>query len=54
MAGAAGLMHIAGPAALALQRYKALYKMTDEQFGWIAVSEREWAQKTPWRSSDRL
>lgn len=47
MAGAAGLMHIAGPAALALQRHKALYGTTDEQFGWIAVSQREWAQKNP-------
>lgn len=47
MAGAAGLMHIAGTAALALQRHKALYGTTDEQFGWIAVSEREWAQKNP-------
>ncbi|HEY4226476.1 MAG TPA: thiolase family protein [Pseudolysinimonas sp.] len=47
MDGAAGLMHIAGPAAMALQRHKALYGTTDEQFGWIAVSEREWAQKNP-------
>lgn len=47
MAGAAGLMHIAGPAAMALQRHKAVYGTTDEQFGWIAVSEREWAQKNP-------
>lgn len=47
MAGAAGLMHIAGPAALALQRHKALYGTTDEQFGWIAVSEREWAGMNP-------
>jgi acetyl-CoA acetyltransferase len=47
LAGAAGLMHIAGPAALALQRHKALYGTTDEQFGWIAVSEREWAEKNP-------
>lgn len=47
MAGAAGLMHIAGPAAMALQRHKAVYGTTDEQFGWIAVSEREWAQRNP-------
>jgi acetyl-CoA acetyltransferase len=47
MAGAAGLMHIAGTAALALQRHKALYGTTDEQFGWIAVSAREWARKNP-------
>ena len=47
LAGAAGLMHIAGPAAMALQRHKVEYGTTDEQFGWIAVSEREWAQKNP-------
>jgi len=47
MEGAAGLMHIAGPAAMALQRHKALYGTTDEQFGMIAVSEREWARKNP-------
>jgi acetyl-CoA acetyltransferase len=47
MAGAAGFMHVAGPAAMALQRHKAIYGTTDEQFGWIAVSEREWAQKNP-------
>jgi acetyl-CoA acetyltransferase len=47
LGGASGLMHIAGPAAMALQRHKALYGTTDEQFGWIAVSEREWAQKNP-------
>lgn len=47
LAGSAGFMHIAGPAAMALQRYKALYGLTDEQFGWIAVSEREWARKNP-------
>jgi acetyl-CoA acetyltransferase len=47
MAGAAGLMHIAGTAALALQRHKAVYGTTDEQFGWIAVAEREWARLNP-------
>lgn len=47
MAGAAGLMHIAGPAAMALQRHRALYGTTEEQFGMIAVSEREWAQRNP-------
>jgi acetyl-CoA acetyltransferase len=40
-------MHIAGPAAMALQRHKAMYGTTDEQFGMIAVSEREWARKNP-------
>jgi acetyl-CoA acetyltransferase len=47
LAGASGLMHIGGPAAMALQRHKALYGTTDEQFGWIAVSQREWAQRNP-------
>lgn len=47
LAGAAGLMHIAGPAAMALQRHRYLYGTSEEQFGWIAVSEREWAQKNP-------
>ncbi|HWE68151.1 MAG TPA: thiolase family protein [Acidimicrobiales bacterium] len=43
----AGLLHIAGPAGLALQRHKYLYGTTDEQFGWIAVAQREWAQMNP-------
>jgi acetyl-CoA acetyltransferase len=43
----AGLFHIAGPAGLAVQRHKHLYGTTDEQFGWIAVSQREWAQRNP-------
>jgi acetyl-CoA acetyltransferase len=47
LAGVSGLMHIAGPAAMALQRHKAMYGTTDEQFGMIAVSEREWAQRNP-------
>jgi acetyl-CoA acetyltransferase len=47
MAGAAGLMHIAGPAAMALQRHRACYGTTEAQFGMIAVSEREWAQRNP-------
>lgn len=47
MDGAAGLMHIAGAAAMGLQRHKAVYGTTDEQFGMIAVSEREWARKNP-------
>jgi acetyl-CoA acetyltransferase len=47
LASASGLFHIAGPAALALQRHKALYGTTDEQFGWIAVSTREWARRNP-------
>jgi acetyl-CoA acetyltransferase len=42
-----GLFHIAGPAGLALQRHKYLYGTTDEQFGCIAVAQREWAQRNP-------
>jgi acetyl-CoA acetyltransferase len=44
---ASGFLHVAGPAAMALQRHKALYGTTDEQFGWFAVSEREWARLNP-------
>jgi acetyl-CoA acetyltransferase len=47
LAAVAGLVHIAGPAALALQRHRALYGTTEEQFGWIAVGQREWAQMNP-------
>jgi acetyl-CoA acetyltransferase len=32
---------------MALQRHKARYGTTDEQFGWFAVSEREWARLNP-------
>jgi acetyl-CoA acetyltransferase len=47
MSVAAGLVHIAGRAGLALQRHKALYGTTDEQFGALAVGQRLWAQKNP-------
>lgn len=47
LGGVSGLMHVGGPAAMALQRHKALYGTTDEQFGWIAVGSREWAQRNP-------
>jgi acetyl-CoA acetyltransferase len=47
LATASGLVHIAGPAALALQRHKYLYGTTDEQFGWLAVGQREWAENNP-------
>jgi acetyl-CoA acetyltransferase len=47
LAGVSGLMHVGGPAAMALQRHKAKYGTTDEEFGWIAVSQREWAQRNP-------
>ena len=47
MSVAAGLVHIAGRAGLALQRHKAIYGTTDEQFGMLAVGQRLWAQKNP-------
>ena len=47
LSGASGFVHIAGQAAMALQRHKAIYGTTDEQFGMFAVSEREWAQLNP-------
>jgi acetyl-CoA acetyltransferase len=47
MASAAGLVHIAGRAGLALQRHKAVYGTTDEQFGMLAVGQRDWAQSNP-------
>jgi acetyl-CoA acetyltransferase len=47
MASAAGLVHIAGRAGLALQRHKAIYGTTDAQFGMLAVGQRDWAQKNP-------
>jgi acetyl-CoA acetyltransferase len=47
MASAAGLVHIAGRAGLALQRHKAVYGTTDEQFGMLAVGQRLWAQQNP-------
>jgi acetyl-CoA acetyltransferase len=47
LAAASGFVHIAGPAGLALQRHKYLYGTTDEQFGHIAVAQRQWAQLNP-------
>lgn len=47
MTSAAGLVHIAGRAGLALQRHKAIYGTTDEQFGMLAVGQRVWAQNNP-------
>ncbi|HZE65775.1 MAG TPA: hypothetical protein VE081_04035, partial [Sporichthyaceae bacterium] len=46
-AEAAGLVHIAGRAGLALQRHKAIYGTTDEQFGMLAVGQRQWAAHNP-------
>ncbi|MVZ99889.1 hypothetical protein F8568_005740 [Actinomadura sp. LD22] len=47
LATASGYVHIAGPAGLALQRHKHLYGTTDEQFGHIAVAQRQWARLNP-------
>ncbi len=44
---ASGYVHVAGLAGMALQRHKALYGTKEEDFGWFAVSEREWAQRNP-------
>src|ERR1700689_4381023 len=45
LAGASGLMHIAGPAAMALQRHKAMYGPTHEPVGLIGGAGGEWAQR---------
>jgi acetyl-CoA acetyltransferase len=42
-----GLVHVAGPAAMAFKRHQHLYGTTEEQLGWVAVAQREWAQKNP-------
>lgn len=47
LAGASGFVHIAGEAGMALQRHKSIYGTKEEDFGWFAVSEREWAQRNP-------
>ena len=43
----AGLVHVAGPAALAFRRHQHLYGTTEEQLGMVAVGQREWAQRNP-------
>ena len=43
----AGLVHIAGPAAMAARRHMHLYDTTEEQLGWVSVAQREWAQNNP-------
>ncbi len=43
----AGLFHISGQAAMAMRRHMHLYGTTEEQLGWVAVSQREWAIKNP-------
>jgi acetyl-CoA acetyltransferase len=47
LAAASGFLHISGAGALALRRHMHLYGTTEEQFGWIAVSQREWAVLNP-------
>jgi len=42
-----GLVHIAGPAALALARHQYEHGTTEEQFAHIAVAQRAWAQLNP-------
>lgn len=46
-AAEAGLVHVAGPAAMAARLHMHRYGTTEEQLGWIAVSQREWAQQNP-------
>jgi len=47
MAAVSGLVHVAGTAAMAFRRHQHLYGTTEEQLGWIAVAQREWAQRNP-------
>lgn len=47
MAATAGLVHVAGPAAMAFRRHQHLYGTTEEQLGWVSVAQREWAQLNP-------
>lgn len=46
-AAAAGLVHVAGPAALAFRRHQHLYGTTERQLGYVAVAQREWAALNP-------
>jgi len=43
----AGLVHVAGPASMAVRRHMHLYGTTEEQLGWVSVAQREWAQMNP-------
>ena len=47
MATLSGFVHVAGPAAMAFRRHQHLYGTTEEQLGWVAVAQREWAQMNP-------
>lgn len=42
-----GLVHVAGPAAMAARRHMHLYGTTEEQLGWVSVAQREWAARNP-------
>ncbi|NMO89495.1 thiolase C-terminal domain-containing protein [Actinomycetospora sp. TBRC 11914] len=42
-----GLVHVAGPAAMAFRRHQHLYGTTEEQLAHVAVAQREWAQRNP-------
>lgn len=42
-----GFVHVAGPAAMAARRHMHLYGTTEEQLGWVAVAQREWAERNP-------
>jgi acetyl-CoA acetyltransferase len=46
-ASLAGFVHVAGPAAMAAKRHMHLYGTTEEQLGWVAVAQREWAVDNP-------
>ena len=46
-ANLAGFVHVAGPAAMAFRRHMYLYGTTEEQLGWVAVAQREWARDNP-------
>jgi acetyl-CoA acetyltransferase len=46
-AAMAGLVHVAGPAALAARRHMHLFGTTEEQLGWVSVAQREWARMNP-------
>jgi acetyl-CoA acetyltransferase len=43
----AGFVHVAGPAAMAARRHMERYGTTEEQLGWVAVAQREWAAMNP-------
>jgi acetyl-CoA acetyltransferase len=43
----AGLVHVAGPAAMAARRHMERYGTTEEELGWISVAQREWAVDNP-------